>query len=91
MEWFLNITPIGQTDDMDGVEMTSANSRQARGGGNGSSGFKGEYGSSHIGLATMMQDAIDFLGERSREDYAIWKADILASCDELEASSNERA
>lgn len=86
MEWFLNITPIDDVDNMEGVEMTGSNARQEKEAVNGSGGLKGEYGSSHIGLATMMQDAVDFLGDRRRDEYRVWKADILAACDEIEAS-----
>ena len=29
------------------------------------------------GLGTMMQEAVDWLSEESRQDYQVWKADIL--------------
>jgi origin recognition complex subunit 6 len=83
MEWYTNITPRGDTEDMEGVEMTGSKAPEA---GSTNGGLKGEYGSSYIGLATMMQDAVDFLGERRRADYAVWKAEVLAACDEIEAS-----
>jgi origin recognition complex subunit 6 len=44
-------------------------------------------GSSYIGLGTMMQDATDYLGERQREEYASWKAGIIARVEAIEASS----
>ncbi|KAL1599520.1 hypothetical protein SLS60_007323 [Paraconiothyrium brasiliense] len=82
MEWFLNVLPPS-AEEMEGVEMTNGappvianRSRSLRDG-----------GSSHIGLGTMMQDATDYLGERQREDYARWKAGIMARVEAMEASS----
>lgn len=83
MEWFLNILPEGDDagEEMDGVEMGA--SRIAVGvTGQG----KKDAGSDYIGLGTMMQDATDYLGERSREDYKLWKASMMARISEIEAT-----
>ena len=34
----------------------------------------------------MMQDATDYLGERQQDDYAKWKAKIMARVQEIEAA-----
>ncbi|KAL5440266.1 hypothetical protein PMIN07_005065 [Paraphaeosphaeria minitans] len=81
-EWFLNVLPPS-AEDMEGVETT--NSGPAAIASQGQSSRDG--GSSYIGLGTMMQDATDYLGERQREDYARWKAGIMARIETIEASS----
>jgi origin recognition complex subunit 6 len=43
-------------------------------------------GSDYIGLGTMMQDATDYLGDRRREDFKIWKAKVMARVQEIEAT-----
>jgi origin recognition complex subunit 6 len=82
MEWFLNVHPPS-AGDMEGVEAT--NSVPAVIANRGLSLRDG--GSSYIGLGTMMQDATDYLGERQREEYASWKADIMARVEAIETSS----
>jgi origin recognition complex subunit 6 len=79
MEWFLNVLPVADAEQMEGVEITGT---VASGKGKGLR----DGGSDYIGLATMMQDATDYLGERQREDYKIWKASIMARIDGIEAS-----
>ncbi|KAL3433509.1 origin recognition complex, subunit 6 [Aspergillus tetrazonus] len=39
------------------------------------------------GLGTMMQDRVDWLSPERREDYAEWKADILARIQQAEAAA----
>ena len=82
MEWFLNVKPEGETDEMDGVEMTDSNSRVSVG---RSQGLR-TGGSDYIGLGTMMQDATDYLGERQREDYQLWRAQIMARVQQLQVT-----
>lgn len=79
MEWFLNVLPVSDVDQMEGVEIMST---AAIGRGKGLR----DGGSDYIGLGTMMQDATDYLGERQREDYKIWKASIMARIEGIEAS-----
>ena len=82
MDWFLNVLPPS-IDEMEGVESAGVASvtpvnpaRNVR-----------EDGSNHIGLGTMMQDATDYLSERRREDYKMWKASIVARIEATELSS----
>lgn len=82
MEWFLNVTSVEDTDEMEGIEFNDGNARDAM---KESQGLK-TGGSSYIGLGTMMQDATDYLGERQREDYKRWKANIMARVEALEAA-----
>ncbi|KAL4773126.1 hypothetical protein BDW60DRAFT_185619 [Aspergillus nidulans var. acristatus] len=39
------------------------------------------------GLGTMMQDRVDWLSPERREDYAEWKADILARIEQAESAA----
>lgn len=82
MEWFLNVLPPS-AEEMEGVAITNGApvviSNQGR--------SLRDGGSSYIGLGTMMQDATDYLGERQREDYAKWKANIMARVEAIEAST----
>jgi len=82
MEWFMNVLPpsVGEIiEDANQVDGGSGKgdviNRDFRAG-----------GSDYIGLATMLQDATDYLGARQREDYQRWKADILARVEDVEAS-----
>ncbi len=82
MQWFDSVKPQGADgDEMEGVEMS--NGAVAKG---NSMGLR-SHGSDYIGLATMMQDATDYLGERQQQDYMRWKANILARVQELEGSA----
>lgn len=83
MEWFLNIFPEGDGEEMEGVEMTNSGNAPANG---RRRTLKDSFASEYIGLGTMMQDATDYLGERQREDYKRWKATIMARVEEIEAS-----
>jgi origin recognition complex subunit 6 len=80
MEWFSNIAPAEQEDIMDDLEITNGrtNSRKRS--------FKESFKSENIGLGTMMQETTDYLGERQREDYRMWKAKIMARVEEIEGS-----
>ncbi|KAH3952685.1 hypothetical protein HBH70_147730 [Parastagonospora nodorum] len=78
MEWFVNVMPLDDDEDaMDGVEMTEASDKRA---------MTKAGGSDYIGLGTMMQDATDYLGDRRREDFKIWKAKVMARVQEIEAT-----
>lgn len=82
MEWFLNVLPADEGEEMEGVEMTSGHAKPGR---DRRKGLK-DGGSDYIGLGTMMQDATDYLSERQRADYERWKAKIMARVEEIEAS-----
>lgn len=80
MEWFLNVSPPNDVDEMQGVESTSAPAARVP------QGLK-PGGSDYIGLGTMLQDSTDYLGEHQRQDFKTWKARIMARYDELEAGA----
>ena len=80
MEWFMNVQPAEDIDQMEGVEVTGGNMAA---GGNRRNLRDG--GSDYIGLGTMLQEATDYLGERQRDDYQRWKAGIIARIEEIEA------
>ncbi|KAJ4350678.1 hypothetical protein N0V95_004526 [Ascochyta clinopodiicola] len=84
MEWFLNISPPRDVDDMEGVETTDEYTSHSTGA--KTLGLR-SGGSDYIGLGTMLQDATDYLGERQREDYKIWKARIMARVETIEAGA----
>lgn len=84
MEWFLNIAPVQNTDEMEGIEM--ADDGTARSVAGKSLGLK-DGSSDYIGLGTMLQDANDYLGERHRQEYKSWKAKIMARVEEIEAGA----
>jgi origin recognition complex subunit 6 len=70
MEWFMNVDPVeDDADTMEGVEMTRASNKTP---------MAKIGGSDYIGLGTMMQDATDYLGDRQREGFQIWKAQVMA-------------
>lgn len=81
MEWYLNIAPVKDAGEMEGVEMTDENisSSTLVGPRNG--------GSDYIGLGTMLQDTTDYLGERQQQDYKTWKAKIMARVEQIEAGA----
>lgn len=81
MDWFLNVLP----PSADEVEHANSASGPPSMSVSGSRSLR-EGGSSYIGLGTMMQDATDYLGERQREDYKRWKAEIMARVEAIEAS-----
>ena len=84
MEWFLNVTPPTDQDEMEGINMTDENASRLTA--SKYLGFRnGE--SDYIGLGTMLQDATDYLGERQRQDYKTWKAKIMARVEEIEAAA----
>jgi origin recognition complex subunit 6 len=84
MEWFLNVTPPRDMDEMelDGMQGGGA-SRSDAGRNLGSRNGSSDY----IGLGTMLQDATDYLGERQRADYNIWRSEIMARIKKLEAAA----
>ena len=79
MEWFLNIAPPSDGDEMEGVEAINPGPVQK------SNGVR-SGGSDYIGFGTMLQDATDYLGERQQSEYEVWKAKIMARVDEIEAA-----
>ncbi|KAF2279811.1 uncharacterized protein EI97DRAFT_448452 [Westerdykella ornata] len=83
MEWFLNIAPQRDSEEMDGVETTYTSASHSKSGSRKS--IRDDFGSEYIGLGTMMQDATDYLGQRQREDFRRWKMNILAKIGEAEA------
>lgn len=84
MEWFLNISPVQNIAEMEGIE--TADGRAGRSTTIKSLGLKGGS-SDYIGLGTMLQDATDYLSERQRQDYATWKAKIMARVEEIETGA----
>jgi origin recognition complex subunit 6 len=82
MEWFLNVAPPANGEDMEGVEMTGEVVGATTGTNKSLQGGDSDY----IGLGTMMQDATDYLGARQRNDYQRWKAGIIARVEAIEAS-----
>jgi len=80
MDWYLNVVPDRDTEEMEGVKATGISVRPAKG---KNQGIK-PSGSDYIGLGTMMQDATDYLGERQKQEYRIWKAGIMARVQEME-------
>ncbi|ORY06526.1 origin recognition complex subunit 6-domain-containing protein [Clohesyomyces aquaticus] len=82
MEWFLNVVPAEDGDEMEGVKMTGGSAPALSGQGKSLK----DGGSEYIGLGTMMQDATDYLSERQRADYKVWKARILSRIQEIEAT-----
>ncbi|KAF3005615.1 hypothetical protein E8E13_002469 [Curvularia kusanoi] len=80
MEWFLNVVPWDEAEEMEGVEMA------VPGPGIGLRRRKFD-GSAYVGLGTMLQDATDYLSEQRREEYKAWRAGIMARCEELEAGA----
>ncbi|KAF1994088.1 hypothetical protein P154DRAFT_476564 [Amniculicola lignicola CBS 123094] len=81
MEWYTNIEPVDDGDQMEGVELTGGKDTS-----NGSRKDLRNTGSEYIGLGTMMQEATDYLGVRQREDYKRWKTEIMARVEEIEAA-----
>lgn len=81
MEWFVNIGHVQDTDEMEGIEST--NGTTIRPAASTSLGLR-SGGSDYIGLGTMLQDATDYLGDRQRQDFKIFKADWLARYEERE-------
>jgi origin recognition complex subunit 6 len=82
MEWFLNILPPADGEEMEGIENTGYVSGAGSGLKVGLRGGESDY----IGLGTMMQDATDYLGARQRDEYQAWKADIIARVQVIESS-----
>ncbi|KAF9696095.1 hypothetical protein EKO04_006278 [Ascochyta lentis] len=84
MDWFLNVSPPMDVDEMEGVEATDGNTSHSTA---GKTLGRKNGGSDYIGLGTMLQDATDYLGERQREDYKVWKAKIMARVEEIESGA----
>ncbi|KAF2656587.1 hypothetical protein K491DRAFT_677891 [Lophiostoma macrostomum CBS 122681] len=83
MDWYSNIIPAQDVDDMEGVVMTNGEERASLGKGRS---LRDGFANENIGLGTMMQEATDYLGERQRAAYRRWKASMVARIEEIEAS-----
>lgn len=83
MEWFLNVEPLVWGEGMEGVESTGGGGKTSKRKGEGMDLKSG--GSEYIGLGTMMQDGVDFLGEKRRKDYGVWRESIMRKIEEIEA------
>ncbi|KAI5305091.1 hypothetical protein KEM56_005335 [Ascosphaera pollenicola] len=85
-EWFDNI-PLSVENDIDESQKRGAKTREALPRENGA-GANGEAdqpkGGLLPGLATMMQDKLDFLNEERRQKYANWKEGVMQRISELE-------
>ncbi len=84
MEWLLNVSPVSDMDEMEGVEMSNADASRSA-----ASTVLGLRvgGSDYIGLGTMRQECNDYLGERQRQDFKTWRANINARFPDMEASA----
>ncbi|KAF2121028.1 origin recognition complex, subunit 6 [Lophiotrema nucula] len=78
MEWFLNVYPVDDGEEMEGVEMSGGSIAQGK-----TKGLR-DLGSEYIGLGTMMQDATDYLSERHRAEYKRWEAQIMSRIEAIE-------
>ncbi|OJK04379.1 hypothetical protein ASPACDRAFT_55868 [Aspergillus aculeatus ATCC 16872] len=101
-EWFENIPRAGEVDgDAEFLDDEGENwGEEDGGGGNGGGGVGAPRHKKQRfqlgretrrgllpGLGTMMQDRVDWLSEDRREDFLIWKAEILARCDQIEKAA----
>ncbi|RAL15737.1 uncharacterized protein BO97DRAFT_361820, partial [Aspergillus homomorphus CBS 101889] len=101
-EWFENIPRAGEWDGdaefMSDAEGEEAGDGDGGGGGGGAQARKrlrirSELGAGATsggllpGLGTMMQDRVDWLSEDRREDYLLWKADIMARVEQIEKAA----
>lgn len=81
MEWFVNVLPLTQNDEMEDIEMEDGDIQRTK-----KRGL--EMGTSeYIGLGTMMQEDTDYLGERQTAEYERWKKSFLAKVAEIETAS----
>jgi origin recognition complex subunit 6 len=89
-EWFENVPHAGELDgDEAYLSDEGGDDKRQR-------TLQGERGSLVLndtrrgllpGLGTMMQDRVDWLSPENQEDYAEWKADILARIEQVEATT----
>ncbi|KAL5048704.1 hypothetical protein BDW71DRAFT_177311 [Aspergillus fruticulosus] len=97
-EWFENIPQAG---DLDGDSEILSNG-EGHPGDSGNKRLKSLPGDCGLfasgdasrhgllpGLGTMMQDRVDWLSPERREDYAEWKANILARIEQAEAAARD--
>ncbi|KKK24153.1 hypothetical protein ARAM_007326 [Aspergillus rambellii] len=94
-EWFENIPQAGELDGDD--EYLSEHGEEENGGARSNKRQKTDRGAFLSrdsarrgllpGLGTMMQDRVDWLNAERREDYAAWKADIIARIEQIEAAA----
>lgn len=80
MEWCLNVVPAYDIDRMEDIKTTGSDAPTVKGKRKRSKEGANDY----IGLATMMQDATDYLSQHQREDYKRWKANIMARVQQIE-------
>ncbi|RAH50314.1 uncharacterized protein BO95DRAFT_470501 [Aspergillus brunneoviolaceus CBS 621.78] len=97
-EWFENIPRAGEVDgDAEILDDEGENGAEEDGGGGGVGAPRHKKQCFQLGretrrgllpgLGTMMQDRVDWLSEDRREDYSVWKAEILARCDQIEKAA----
>ncbi|KAL3493386.1 origin recognition complex, subunit 6 [Aspergillus germanicus] len=89
-EWFENVPHAGELDgDEAYLSDEGGDDKRQR-------TLQGERGSLVLndtrrgllpGLGTMMQDRVDWLSPENQEDYAEWKADILARIEQVETTT----
>ena len=92
-EWYGNIQvgSVGvEGEEMEGVEMTGEERRDRdgqvpRNGGGLKRLFEGV--SEDVGLATMRQDAVDYLNEERKREYRRWREGVLRVCAQVEGSA----
>ncbi|KAI9373010.1 origin recognition complex, subunit 6 [Aspergillus egyptiacus] len=91
-EWFENTPQAGELDGDD--EYLSDVNEEGNGQGGKRAKTAGNFPSRDSsrrgllpGLGTMMQDRVDWLSAERREDYAEWKADILARIEQMETAA----
>lgn len=80
LDWFGNIesgagvdVPEQQDEEMEEVENGEEQEEE-----------DGEEEEPMMGLGTMMQDRVDYLSARKREEYQIWREGIMARMEEIE-------
>ncbi|PYH83647.1 hypothetical protein BO82DRAFT_331516 [Aspergillus uvarum CBS 121591] len=98
-EWFENIPRAGEVDgDAELLDEEEENGAYGNGGEEDGGGVPSRKKQRFQlgretrrgllpGLGTMMQDRVDWLSEDRREDYLVWKAEILARCDQIDRAA----
>jgi origin recognition complex subunit 6 len=86
LDWFENIVEgIGlEVKNGTGDDVQDQDASQAE-------GFAADKNVLQTGLGTMMQDRVDYLSERQRAEYKIWKEAIMARIKQMEAEGADAA